>query len=57
MSAPGEVELPVNHHVKLPPDLAATLRRLVYETGRSKQDLLLAAVQQVYGETNGGAES
>jgi predicted transcriptional regulator len=36
--------------IKLPPDVAELLHRLAYETGRSKRDLVIAAVRQAYGD-------
>lgn len=48
---------PTNLAIKLPPDVAALLHRLAYETGRSKRDLVIAAVRRAYGEPYDVAES
>jgi predicted transcriptional regulator len=39
---------PTNFSIKLPADVAATLHRLAYETGKSKKELVIDAVRQTY---------
>jgi len=41
---------PTNLAIRLPPDVASLLHRLAYETGRSKKDLVLAAIREAYGD-------
>jgi len=41
---------PTHLSIKLPPDIAELLHRTAYETGRSKQDLVTAAIQLAYGK-------
>ena len=48
MDESRDIPLPTNFSIKLPGDVAALLRRLAYETGRSKRDLVLDAVRKVY---------
>jgi hypothetical protein len=45
-----EPRLPLNLAVKLEPDTARLLRRTAFETGRSKRELVEAAILKVYGE-------
>jgi hypothetical protein len=53
MDAPSEPKPSTNLAIKLPADVAELLHRVAYETGRTKRDLVLDAVRQVYGEKDG----
>ena len=48
MSRPLGPTPPEHLSVKLPTDVAALLHRTAYETGRSKQDLVIDALRQTY---------
>ena len=51
MAETGGPKPPTNLAIKLPPDIAALLHRLAYETGKSKKDLVLDALRQTYEKT------
>lgn len=47
---PTGPRIPRNLSVVLPEDVAALLHLAVYQTGRSKQDLVSDAIRRVYGD-------
>lgn len=56
MNASTTPRPPENLAIKLPPDVAAALHRLAYETGRSKRDLVVSALRDTYGIHDKGAK-
>lgn len=56
MAEPSGPKPPRHLSIKqLPADVAEILHRLAYETGRTKRDLVIDAVRQVYGKKKEGS--
>ena len=53
--APDRPPVPLHFAAQLPPNVAALLHRTAYQTGRSKVDLVVTAIEQVYGEAERAA--